>query len=426
MIVYLSNTLDLNEIKQKNEITFLFKHVLIEFLLHITNNEFIEQIVDIDLCDYTIYYCAKRVNLTKGMTIKDIFPPTNYFQSIEELYDIVEFHKNIEHIHPYHTVVLHRNENMTFENTFYDKITFFRHFFTNYFYKILKPTMINETLSSTSLSTSLSSTSLSSKIFIHGAGPFGSLLLGALSGLLQKNVNKYHEFTGVSFGAVIATACVFLNPDDFFDRMLLFENIYENEINPMLSEEIIRNFIRTFLGDEIIHKKLYEIQQIVEHKGKKLKIIASNITDCIYEDMISTNPDMTLYDALICSCAIPIIIPFQTHGNKTYSDGVLYVHDYLQEHPNGYKEICINFKTAKVLYGDDNDDNDNDNDDNNDDNNLLTDLIHEMTRFVCVEKHEDQIIIEKTTDSNDFLHFGTKNFHIQNFHSGFEQVMMLS
>ena len=171
------------------------------------------------------------------------------------------------------------------------------------------------------------------KLALSGGGMKGILHVGALLELSKHQKLEFSEgIYGSSIGAVIATYIAFGLPLDEKFLKLVSEKFYVENLIPQLNfTDISFAFSQKGIFNmDLLEKSICEVFQEfdIDIKTKKikdanmpLKIIASNITKGI--PTIFTG-EISVLDALKCSCCIPGIFRPQELYGQIYVDGDIF------------------------------------------------------------------------------------------------------
>jgi len=163
-------------------------------------------------------------------------------------------------------------------------------------------------------------------IIFSGGGFKGWAYIGSIKALNEiipfKNIE---HVIGVSVGAIFGVFYLLKLDHTYILNYLLnidIKKYYDIDLDSFLINQSI------LLGKKIkeiiltLMKQDFTFQELYNKTGIKFTTCAFNITSCNldYFDYIS-NPDLKIVDAIMASCALPVLFPAYKIGNNFYYDG---------------------------------------------------------------------------------------------------------
>lgn len=197
-------------------------------------------------------------------------------------------------------------------------------------------------------------------LVLSGGGINGIALLGVVKALTEcQMLDNIEHYIGNSVGSIISfLLCINYNYND------LLKLILSLDLNKLIDIDLFNIFSKYGMMNNTTPKKLFIIllkkklnveditfKELFDLKNTKLTLVATNINigKEEYFNYINT-PDVSVIDALIASCSIPILFqPIKING-ALYIDGMFYNNCPHNVCENEYiQTICINMTTTELF-----------------------------------------------------------------------------
>ena len=183
-------------------------------------------------------------------------------------------------------------------------------------------------------------------IVLCGGGPVGFPCYGVLKKLTQENIISFNNIKTIyatSIGAFIAIIYI-LNMewewiDDFlikrpWDKLLNFtSHDYLNILHSkgLIDENIIIDILKPLLLANDLDINI-TLKDFYEHSNIELHIFTSNLNKFCKVDLNhKTYPSLKLYDAVMMTCSIPIMVKPPYYNDEYYLDGGIFCNTPLNE-----------------------------------------------------------------------------------------------
>ena len=342
-----------------NEFITTTRYNFIQAALYVTQNEFVEHLIQRDQIrrGITLYYHDVFIDFTlfdENTTLQDVMlhysiDPPGLIEIIDVLHDLTQFAKKDMSLKNVKVVPITYNYESMNDSTIQGIIQIILWGLYNLIVVQEEEEKVVESIESTTNINSIDS------IFVHGGGPTATLTLGVLSVFLQTHT-EIKNFKGASMGSILATF-VCINPlHELYERFInavtkhvFRDGLEKPEVSIPLNYQETLTFIRFFLGESVARLTLQEFYDIhLAPYNKTLDILVTDVSTCNYDIFNNiTKPNVLLEDALMCSCGVPFAIGFTNIENKKYCDGDLFSFNYLKKHPNIYR-IILTFKDSNT------------------------------------------------------------------------------
>jgi hypothetical protein len=339
-----------------NELITTTRYNFIQAALYITQNEFVEHLIQRDQIrrGITLYYHDTFIDFTlfdDNTTLKDVMlhysiDSPGFIEIIDVLHDLTQFAKKDVSLQNIKIIPMTYSHDSMNDSTIQGIIELILWALYN--------SIVSKTAALTTTSFHEPDGSIDS-LFVHGGGPSATLTLGVLSVFLQ-TYTEIKNFKGASMGSILATF-VCINPiHELYERFInaVTKHVFRNGLNkpevsiPLNYQETL-TFIRLFLGESIARLTLQEFHDLhLAPHNKTLDILVTDVSICNYSIFNNiTKPNVLLEDALMCSCGVPFVVGLKDIENKRYCDGDLYSYNYLHDHPNTYR-ILLTFQDSNT------------------------------------------------------------------------------
>lgn len=200
------------------------------------------------------------------------------------------------------------------------------------------------------------------KLVISGGFMYGLSFIGSLKYLDELNILKrINDYYGCSIGSVLSLLlCLNYSIDEIINFSINFNfkivinnnNYLKNLINnySIGNSEIFINIIKSFLIKKNIDKNI-TLLDFYKKTNKKFNCLTFNMSKK-NEEIINyiTYPNMKVWEAIYCSCALPILFNMYKYNNNYYCDSGIFNNipiNYIKQN-DLKKTICISLDINKT------------------------------------------------------------------------------